>query len=429
MKPPVTRTGKESWVGRLSPETLDQPLERLGLSTRPARCLRRVESIRVLLERPESEIAALHGFGQGCLLEVRLCLARFVLDHLRLPAVRADAAPGAGDPAPYLAAWNGPPQPRPLGQLLDEFIELVIRSRPPGSPASVRPASGTVSENGHSARGCNLEQVAAELFAAVPDRDRRLLERRFSPSTLNPPTLAELGRESGLTRERVRQILNATLTRLSHDAEARRRRPLTEFLVHQFRRHGGLLREEELLPLLLAYHPGGEAEGTVVLRIALAVTADFAGVEPGLWCAHPWKGDTARLALQSVLRAIRNQQRWLSPAQARAYCRSCIPNAEDETALLAACMRVHPRLHTLDGSRFGLREWEEDVPSSLQERLACCLRLDGAPLTAVQLVRRLAEIVPDEQLPGTAEVLATLHAGEPFHPTGRGYYALRGLHE
>lgn len=426
LKPTASRTGKETWVGRLSKETLGQPLERLGLSTRPGRCLRRLASVGELLNQQEVDLAAYRGFGQGCLLEVRQRLAQFVLDHLRL--LETSTGPGAEvwDVSAHFAAWSGPPQPRPLGNLLDEFIELVIRSSAATAAEAVRrPRSPLPALHGGHTHECPLEQLAATLFEGMPDRHRQLLELRFSGSTAHPPTLAELGRSVGLTRERVRQILNGTLARFAHDAEVRRRRGFTEFLEQVFGSHGALMWERELLPPFLSRYPGTEARAATVLRIVLATTRSFARVEGELWCARPWHEDSARLALDRVHAVIRNQGRWMSPAQVTARSRKVAPVAGGEEAMIAACLRTHPRLHTPDGCRFGLREWEWGLPTSLQEKLICCLRADNTPRNALQLTRRLAGILPDGQAPDSAEVLAALATGEPFHPAGRGFYTLR----
>jgi RNA polymerase primary sigma factor len=61
-------------------------------------------------------------------------------------------------------------------------------------------------------------------LAALPERERRLIELRFGLHGGQPRTLEEVGLTFGLTRERVRQIENATLKRLASLPEAQRLR-------------------------------------------------------------------------------------------------------------------------------------------------------------------------------------------------------------
>jgi len=59
------------------------------------------------------------------------------------------------------------------------------------------------------------EQLRA-ILGTLPDRERRVIELRYGLSDGHPRTLEEVGREFGVTRERIRQIEAKTLTKLRH---------------------------------------------------------------------------------------------------------------------------------------------------------------------------------------------------------------------
>jgi len=59
-------------------------------------------------------------------------------------------------------------------------------------------------------------------LAALPERERRLIELRFGLHGGQPRTLEEVGRTLGVTRERIRQIENTTLKRLASLPEVQR---------------------------------------------------------------------------------------------------------------------------------------------------------------------------------------------------------------
>lgn len=64
---------------------------------------------------------------------------------------------------------------------------------------------------------------AAQLGAvlrALPDRERRVIQLRFGLADGQVHTLEEIGREFGLTRERIRQIEQRTLAKLRHPARS-----------------------------------------------------------------------------------------------------------------------------------------------------------------------------------------------------------------
>jgi RNA polymerase primary sigma factor len=68
------------------------------------------------------------------------------------------------------------------------------------------PFDNLVSESDHA--------LVKELFATLPERERVILGMRFGLSDDTPKTLEEIGKEFGLTRERIRQIQEEALKKL-----------------------------------------------------------------------------------------------------------------------------------------------------------------------------------------------------------------------
>ena len=65
--------------------------------------------------------------------------------------------------------------------------------------------------------------ISAEL-EHLPERDRRILDKRFGISSGEPQTLDDVARQEGVTRERIRQIEQKTLARLRHPNNSQRLR-------------------------------------------------------------------------------------------------------------------------------------------------------------------------------------------------------------
>jgi len=61
-----------------------------------------------------------------------------------------------------------------------------------------------------------------QALSALPERERRVIELRFGLDDGQPRTLDQVGRALGLTRERIRQIEDTTLTTLASLPEAQR---------------------------------------------------------------------------------------------------------------------------------------------------------------------------------------------------------------
>ncbi len=72
-----------------------------------------------------------------------------------------------------------------------------------------------------------VDAVSLELDH-LPDRDRRIIDKRFGISTGEPQTLDDVAKQEGVTRERIRQIEQKTLARLRHPNNSQRLRSYLE---------------------------------------------------------------------------------------------------------------------------------------------------------------------------------------------------------
>ena len=72
-----------------------------------------------------------------------------------------------------------------------------------------------------------VDAVSLELDH-LPERDRRIIDKRFGISSGEPQTLDDVAKQEGVTRERIRQIEQKTLARLRHPINSQRLRSYLE---------------------------------------------------------------------------------------------------------------------------------------------------------------------------------------------------------
>jgi RNA polymerase primary sigma factor len=65
-----------------------------------------------------------------------------------------------------------------------------------------------------------LQDQLEDILGTLSDREQRIIQLRFGLSDGQPRTLEEVGREFGVTRERIRQIESKTLAKLRHPSRA-----------------------------------------------------------------------------------------------------------------------------------------------------------------------------------------------------------------
>ena len=102
------------------------------------------------------------------------------------------------------------------------------RSRSRCSPRSARrtPTSGTSSRTPtpwcrwRPRRSSCCRTSWSGSWTTLADREQRIIQLRFGLTDGHPRTLEEVGREFGVTRERIRQIESKTLAKLRHPSRA-----------------------------------------------------------------------------------------------------------------------------------------------------------------------------------------------------------------
>ena len=69
-----------------------------------------------------------------------------------------------------------------------------------------------------------LQEQLESVLHTLTEREKKVIELRFGLTDGAPRTLEEVGREFGVTRERIRQIESKTLSKLRHPSRADRLR-------------------------------------------------------------------------------------------------------------------------------------------------------------------------------------------------------------
>jgi RNA polymerase primary sigma factor len=73
----------------------------------------------------------------------------------------------------------------------------------------------------------NMRDELRELLDVLDDRERKIIFKRFGLNGGKPKTLEEVGKEFGVTRERIRQLQNVALAKLRR-ALAKREKPIVQ---------------------------------------------------------------------------------------------------------------------------------------------------------------------------------------------------------
>ena len=76
----------------------------------------------------------------------------------------------------------------------------------------------------------NLHGEIDGLLSVLDERERRIIDERFGLTGKTPMTLEDVGREFGVTRERIRQLQNSALNKMRR-ALSKKEKPLPKPLT------------------------------------------------------------------------------------------------------------------------------------------------------------------------------------------------------
>lgn len=133
----------------------------------------------------------------------------------------------------------------------------------------------------------NLKNILDEIVKIITPRVREVVERRFGIRTISYQTLEAIGRNMGITRERVRQIEALGLKQLTNKNVLEPMKPIFELIEKHLANYGGVRREDYFLKELAELFSLNEKnrENLINFTLALGRGRFFYSKETPLWRA------------------------------------------------------------------------------------------------------------------------------------------------
>jgi len=268
-------------------------------------------------------------------------------------------------------------------------------------------------------------KIQTDLFQSISPRSQDILERRFGLNNKNKETLDSIGQDLSITRERVRQIEEASLAKL-RDLQTPQVEELRRSFGSYLNKYGGLRREDCILEELSV-----KENDQPYIFFFLVLEPDFFSTKPDefvypFWTIQKEKIDLAHQIIEQLVSEIKQRQRSLSEKEIlKIYPR--------ESNMIKSCLEVARNIEQgIDGD-YGLADWPEVCPQRLKDKAYLVLRETGQPLHFTKVAELINEFNSRWQYnkyQSVRKALAqTVHnelIRDPrFVLVGRGLYALK----
>jgi len=288
----------------------------------------------------------------------------------------------------------------------------------------------------------NPINLVNEILEAIPSsRTKEVLVRRFGLSDGQRQTLEAIGRDYGITRERVRQIEDNALAALRQPAVSEKLRSVFDTLVNHLTEYGDLKKEQRLYDdLAYICYPAKEIErmqreenfselarcrSAFYLILTLGENFERLAEDENfypVWTINKNSLKLAQKTIDSLVKHFNIKRQALKDKDLFAVAKAIFPELSDKAIYSYIDASKHIEQNRL--GYFGLAHWPEISPRGVKDKAYIILKNIGKPLHFSDVTKLINESLPSNKQAYVQTVHNELIKDPRFVLVGRGLYAL-----
>lgn len=266
------------------------------------------------------------------------------------------------------------------------------------------------------------------------ERSRDIIVKRFGLNGDKKRTLEEIGKEYGITRERVRQIESSTLLELKKSKKTKDIKPLEESLEALLSEHGELMEHDELVEKCIKKLNHEKAHGNLV-EFILKLSDKFVDYKENDNLKKAWglKNSDVKKAEKVIALAIKILKENEKPHSEDKFAELISDNEDlaEEANLLAnkkaltSYLGLSKKVLKNPYNEWGLTHWNEILPRGVRDKAYIVLKKHGKPLHFREITELINKKGFSKREANTQTVHNELIKDSRFVLVGRGIYALK----
>lgn len=271
----------------------------------------------------------------------------------------------------------------------------------------------------------NFAELTDAALQALDARSRDIIIRRFGIGKEEKETLESIGKEYGITRERVRQIEANAKKELTNMRDLFQ--SIEALLVDIFTEHGGLMAEEHAVAEV-AGRVGADV-GAHVIHFYLTIIPVFSLHQANSLFEMHWKheislhGKEEQIVL-AAMETLKEKSQPMPLASLTSHVRSQLQENGNDAYIHAALCASKNIAKTAFGD-WGLIGWAETSPRGVGDKAFAVLRRKGEPAHFRNITTMINEAAFDHKKANPQTVHNELIKDGRFVLVGRGLYGLK----
>lgn len=270
----------------------------------------------------------------------------------------------------------------------------------------------------------NYYRLCNAFLRDLPGRTRAVIENRFGLKGTVPKTLESIGREYGITRERVRQIEQEGIEMIKRVAKKIAGEPF-QYLDSQFKVSGGLKKEEKII----SEWSDPKFRNHVLFLLTLGdqfkkfrETEDFYP----FWTIEEKTLIAAREIIDSFIRELKKRNQLMSIEEYNPpFALKLPPGVSLTPQAISSYLEISKQIMVSPEGLYGFPDWPEVNPRGIKDKAYLVLKKANNPLHFTK-VAALIESLPFASKKVLPQSVHNELIKDPrFVLIGRGLYALR----
>ncbi|MBX4190182.1 hypothetical protein KW791_02720 [Candidatus Parcubacteria bacterium] len=279
----------------------------------------------------------------------------------------------------------------------------------------------------------SIKKTVAELLKHCSPRNKDIISRRFGLKTGKKETLESIGASYSITRERVRQIEESTLSQLSHVAqdsnEVKQYIVLAKDILNE---HGGIIRERDMFQSFSGQQGDNVINSSLVFLLTLSnELARFQENDDfhSFWSVNRPTLVSFQQTTNALIKLLDKNAQVVSDQEFHALVqKNSVPGFSTSGKLteseLQLCLMISKNLDKNIFNEVGLTAWPEVKPKGVRDKAYLVLKKEKQP----KHFGDIAKLINTTGFNGKKANIQTVHneliKDERFVLVGRGMYAL-----
>lgn len=255
-------------------------------------------------------------------------------------------------------------------------------------------------------------------------KEAQVVEKRFG---INGPamTLAGIGRDLKLSRERVRQIEKEALRKLS-EFIATKYEEVIHSIIEEFDQSGGVVPKADAARRILSEQVNRSEEEKKALELFIKILPEMELIERHNEIDDSWA--YTKIDQNEMIKILNSWVDLLSknkkPSKIEVLIKSLPDSSKYKMSFLVSLPKVSRKIIETYKGEIALSEWSEFNPKTVRDKIYYVLKKNQNPMHFTDIAR----VIGQEEFDSKKVIVATVHneliADSRFVLIGRGIYAL-----